>query len=212
MIPGILAAPAAGGGAAPLVYARFNRAVGGVLSNDDRTLTHTGGDWAQCLTDTPITTPTYLEFEVRIANGSYCGIGCYGGTNPDAPPADHLLGQWWDEPGGSFDTSQWTTLWFANYGMPQESSGSTSASGTQPRTDRIRVAVSGRSFWFAIGAGAWLGGGDPAAGTSPTFTLAGSAPVYVGADADSGQYVTMLLPEDYAYAAPSGFTPGIVVP
>lgn len=48
-----------------------------------------------------------------------------------------------------------------------------------PGDVQIAVDVPNRKVWIRRSGGSWLGGGDPAAGTSPTLTLGGSGALYV---------------------------------
>jgi hypothetical protein len=52
--------------------------------------------------------------------------------------------------------------------------------GTLSAPDQVEIAVdtATRKVWVRQEGGAWLGGGDPAAGTSPTATLSGTGDIY----------------------------------
>src|SRR5690606_1649513 len=43
------------------------------------------------------------------------------------------------------------------------------------------VDAGARAAWLRNSGGAWIGGGDPASGMSPTFTVSGSGPLYFAA-------------------------------
>ena len=86
----------------------------------------------------------------------------------------------------------------------------TNASAT--RRYYVAVKASTREVWVCLDGGAWVGGGDPAAGTSPTYTLGGSGDVYAAATASYlvGAYVDLVSdPANFVGSAPAGFTPGL---
>lgn len=73
---------------------------------------------------------------------------------------------------------------------------------------RIWLAVSNRS------SGAWIGGGDPAAGTSPTYSFTVGADTYYLAlcprrgdtsAATNRNRLQLILPVNWSFAAPTGF-------
>lgn len=199
-------------------YARFaDGNAGTVITGDGRILTFTGGGGiASCLTDAAVTGNVYVELLCTTVDGGYTGVCGYGGTVRPLPDGQEL-GAWWMEPGFDFTFSQWTMWWSANYGMAEAASGSEGVSGTIPATYRAKLAIreSSRRFWLQRNSGGWVGGGDPAADTSPTFVMGGSAGIYIGASLDpntSGNQVELLTPDDYEDAPPTGFTAGIIVP
>ena len=79
--------------------------------------------------------------------------------------------------------------------------------------DFVQIAINtSRQVWVRKGGGAYVGGGDPAAGTSPTATLSGSGDIYPIGSVDrlsttAPRYV-QLAPDAASTTgtAPSGFT------
>lgn len=86
----------------------------------------------------------------------------------------------------------------------------------------IAVSVAARKVWFRSvwtgGASAYMGGGDPTTGTSPTVTLEGTGPLYaMGSSNDSVSPVGIVSVADMVSAAPSSYsfidgTPAAPVP
>lgn len=71
---------------------------------------------------------------------------------------------------------------------------------------RVKAAVdldAGKG-WFGIVGGSWLDGGDPAVGTSPTFTFTAGTTLYFGGSVYDGSG-TITRVSSYLDAMPSGF-------
>lgn len=68
-----------------------------------------------------------------------------------------------------------------------------------------------RKVWVRIHGGAWLLGGDPALGTTPTATLTGSGGIYAMATPYTSSWWVDLVsdPANMLGVAPSGFTAGL---
>lgn len=69
-----------------------------------------------------------------------------------------------------------------------------------------------RSVWIRSSGSAWIGGGDPALGTSPTFVIPGSGDIFFAVSLEEGNIAGVTLhsdPADVTGVAPSGFTPGL---
>ena len=68
-----------------------------------------------------------------------------------------------------------------------------------------------RNVWVRIHGGAWLLGGDPALGTTPTATLTGSGGIYAMATPYTNLWWVDLVsdPANMLGVAPSGFTAGL---
>lgn len=80
----------------------------------------------------------------------------------------------------------------------------------------VAVRVSSRRVWIRQSGGAWIGGGDPAANTTPTGTLGGTGALYIAGSLDprTGGTANALIrlptnPGDVTGAAPTGFTVGV---
>lgn len=77
----------------------------------------------------------------------------------------------------------------------------------------VAVNTANRRVWLRKNGGAWLGGGDPAAGTNPTATLTGSGAIYPAANiyvpgATTGRNVTLhTTAAETTGVVPAGFTP-----
>ncbi len=76
---------------------------------------------------------------------------------------------------------------------------------------QIAVRVAARRYWMRINGGPWVGGGNPAADTTPTGTLPGTGAIYIAASIDSRGIAggTARLPAtsaDVTGAVPAGFT------
>lgn len=77
---------------------------------------------------------------------------------------------------------------------------------------RVAVDVTTRKVWIgAVGSVGWVGGGDPATGTTPTYTVPGTDPLWPAASLDSNpQTITIVsLASDLLGSAPAGFTAGL---
>lgn len=108
----------------------------------------------------------------------------------------------------------------AEYIVYQNGSGTT-VTGADTTLDpfcRFGIAVdaSTRNVWIRQvwpgGASAWVGGGNPATGTTPTKTIGGSSPIYpaVSTTEAAPGYCTILTnPASWYSTAPSGFTAGV---
>lgn len=82
---------------------------------------------------------------------------------------------------------------------------------------RIAVDVDAGKLWFAISnraSGAWIGGGDPAVGTSPTYSFAPGSTVYAmacprrgdaGNPSDRNRLVAKFDPASWSGTPPAGF-------
>lgn len=86
--------------------------------------------------------------------------------------------------------------------------------GTMATVDAVEVAVDvdTRQVWLRQSGGAWAGGGDPAAGTSPTATLSGTGKLYPAVwvsrtSATSARYARLhCTAGEIVGTPPSGFT------
>lgn len=97
--------------------------------------------------------------------------------------------------------------------------GDTNLSGNIKQTIIVGIAIDSATgnCWMrdAQVPGTWYGGGDPAAGTSPSFTLSGTGPILIAGSDDQGAIVASKFvsftgdPSTYVAAAPSGFTAGL---
>ncbi len=86
-----------------------------------------------------------------------------------------------------------------------------------PTSSEVQIAVraSARRYWMRINGGAWVGGGDPVADTTPTGVLPGTGVIYIAASIDSrgvpdGTALLPASPADVTGAVPAGFTAGVL--
>ena len=128
------------------------------------------GDYANSRSTRAIQGLCYLSFSAQSdAGGLTYAIGVadstYGANTTPASPGDSSLsvGLW----------GQTAEVWFngANLGAP----GPLFDAGTE---GQIAIRAATRRVWVRLAGGAWFGGGDPAADTSPTATLAGTGAIY----------------------------------
>lgn len=80
----------------------------------------------------------------------------------------------------------------------------------------VAVRVASRRIWLRQSGGTWIGGGDPAANTTPTGTLGGTGALYIAGSLDSKAAGTanalIRLPTNpvgVTGSAPAGFTVGV---
>lgn len=80
----------------------------------------------------------------------------------------------------------------------------------------VAVRVASRRIWLRRSGGAWIGGGDPAANTTPTGTLGGTGALYIAGSLDprAGGTANALIrlptnPVGVTGVAPAGFTVGV---
>lgn len=112
--------------------------------------------------------------------------------------------------------SAWSS---AGYRIMYRGGGSLWADGTNfssgsglSNGDKVCFAVDldTRKCWMRVNGGAWIGGGDPAAGTTPTRTLGGTDALYPVAHSDniSGttEYRLRAAEADLIHSMPSGFS------
>lgn len=87
-------------------------------------------------------------------------------------------------------------------------------SNAATQSARMAVDVGAGQIWFSrFGNTAWIGGGDPAAGTSPTYTFTpGGSTYYIALNPRTGTAVgsnrtqlRLILPANWTSAAPTGF-------
>lgn len=72
---------------------------------------------------------------------------------------------------------------------------------------KIAIDIDAGNGWMAKVGAAWIGGGDPAAGTSPTFTFTPGTTLFFAGSAFSGTSGTITrVAGSYTDTVPSGFT------
>lgn len=77
---------------------------------------------------------------------------------------------------------------------------------------RVAVDITAGKLWLAhFGSSSWLGGGEPAAGTSPTYTFTPSGTYFLAANPRSGNVsatgnvIRLISPSDWVNLPPAGF-------
>lgn len=157
------------------------------------------------LCDTPKTAGKfYVELILNSIGGSDQSLG--GGiiTGEPSSYASYIGGQpngygsWVIGPAGN------TRCTFQN-GSQGSNVGSTPISAGSRL--RIAVDITAGKLWLSYWGGtAWIGGGSPDAGTSPTFSFAPGASCRFGTNPrGSGAVSSIVAVDDWASAAPSGY-------
>lgn len=178
-----------------------------VLSNSGTTLTNGGGqEFATAWLASPKTGKIYMEVILNrgASNNEHFIVFSGDGITPTdgGSPVIH-----WDTPRGGASLLGWSSFFRANYGM---STGATTGSITSygsPRTqERFKIAadMTTRQFWIKEVGSAFAG--DPAAGTTPLFTLNGTAGIIIGAAVVGTASVTLINPSEHLDTPPTGFT------
>lgn len=78
---------------------------------------------------------------------------------------------------------------------------------TTPTEVMFEIDIDAGNLWIGV-AGTWIGGGDPATGTSPTYSITPSILYSPVADMFYPGSVQLLLPSEFITPASAGFTPG----
>lgn len=180
------------------------------LSEANKRLTAqtSGGTYATVRSDGAITGKRYFEILIgQTGTSEVAGAGV-----ADATLTVTNAGIW---VGNLSSIGSWRNLIYRNGG----SIGANSLShGTPPTRIGFAVDAATRNVWVRINGGAWGGGGDPAAGTTPTTTVPGTGALYAAASlttsgATADRYAVLCSDAaDIVGAAPSGFSVGILPP
>ena len=140
-------------------------------------------------------------------SGGTTGMVCIFGANKllqDMTQANNHGGYAW-----SFGLGYATNAsgWYAGTNVTQANGSSTNV---VDGTWGIAVDPAAGKAWMRNSAGSWIGGGDPAAGTSPTFTWTADGDAWTFGCSTYNVAATFLFiinagQRPFAYAAPSGF-------
>jgi hypothetical protein len=111
------------------------------------------------------------------------------------------------------DANGWGTLIYGAGGGTRGSyhsgtiTNSSALAWADHQTARMAVDLDAGKIWLSkFGSSSWLGGGDPASGTSPTFIFTPSGDYYfAGCPVSQYQSLTIVAPGSWVYSAPSGF-------
>jgi hypothetical protein len=159
------------------------------------------GTYANARSERALSGLCYFSGVVASPSGELAGFGVVQGS-VDVSSAAFWVGSF---AGG---VGAWASL--GNV-YRNNTAGGAVASGTEIAVE-FAVRVSERKVWIRASGGAWVGGGDPAANTSPTWTLSGSDDLYAcgtieRAGATSARYVRLHGTSGATTGTPpSGFT------
>ena len=160
----------------------------------------------------PLKGRAYVEAVVFHGGRHAAGVSLWG--DPQQPVRDTAHpGRSYGRAGASVQAvSAWMLMAYANYGLPSDTKMEvTPLSGAPGQRLVVQLAVDAgtRAVWVKLStAGGWAGGGDPAAGTRPSFVLDGASPILVGGNVSNpANYVEILAADQHVGVAPSGFSP-----
>jgi len=180
----------------------LDKASGITLSNGNSRADGAGGYYSVRSTAS-VSGKRYFEMLINVTavGGNSTAKGVSDGTQSLYSP--HYAGS------TSLSAGVWTPS-----GQIYINGATTSGIGAQPvGVTRTEWAVDSatRKVWVRVHGGAWVGGGDPALGTTPTATLTGSGGIFAMATPfHSGEWSDLVSnPANMIGAAPSGFTAGL---
>lgn len=178
----------------------------GALSTDLATLSATNSTTGSVFSSVPITGKCYFEAHVSTTisiDGAEAGVA--------STEFDRRVFRMGEGSGNSLGV-----------GCP---GGTVKASGTVLGTlggavlgssMRLRFAVDGRKIWVGcVGQSTWVGGGDPASGTTPTYTMPGTNRLFPGGSINQAGSATVRYicnPSDFTGAVPAGFSASLWAP
>lgn len=175
------------------------------LSNGDRTATQTGSGSTNGGVGLSVSSKStgkyYVEIEIdAVGNvGQSIAAGIHNGTDSFATYLGGTSGgyaSWIEGIGGSMR---------ATYNNNTQTNSTSGASPSAGMRMRIALDASGSLWMSYFNSTAWIGGGDPAAGTSPTYSV-GAGPWYIAlCPRNYVNALTLVLPGSWANAAPTGF-------
>ena len=158
------------------VWDSTNKSEWAVLAADDTELRNILGpsdNYANARSVRPLAGKCYFSARVRTPyGGATVGLGVADGAWSPASSANWI---------GNAASNVAVAAWFMNGNVYTNGSIIGNLGSSSDAQIQIAVDVSTRKVWVRRDGGAWLGGGDPAAGTSPTLTLPGSGDIYVAA-------------------------------
>ena len=154
----------------------------------------------------------YVEMQINQINGGDMAVAIYGGSVYNPPATGGGIGFTSGQPGISiYNAGVGAIQWGANGGATSGNIGANLA-GPLPASFTIGICIdpATRRVWFRrTGQAGWAGGGDPAAGTTPSVTLGGTDEIRVGFMANTAATnatAYMRRTAEFEDAAPSGFT------
>lgn len=173
------------------------------LSGGDRTATGSSGSWgnAQSVTAHDTTGKFYVEMTYLVKPS----FGTMLGVCPATMPTTTFIGS---ASGGASiyaDGANSIATWVNGV-----YSGTIAGHDVDVGSGFLKLAVdcvNGKA-WLGTNAG-WVGGGDPAAGTNPTYTFSAATPMQIGASCNNTDSATINFGNAaFSGAVPSGFTAG----
>lgn len=181
--------------------------------------TGTGSTYAHSRLTRPVRGKRYVEMRANSAVTNTAAVSnIYGGSEAAYPNA-YSLGQWWNEPGAAAGpTSIWSAILYSHYGdaypnpIANGSAWTLEGISSHPFQVILRWAVdeATRAVWVQLNDLGWYGGGDPAAGTTPSFTMGGTSDIHIGATSNNNSnWVEVIQVPNLVYTPPAGFTAGV---
>lgn len=200
MIPGVLAGALTGGGGWS-VFTADGKSPPAIVAGTHFTRVDDSDTYANARLASPLTGKRYFSTAITFAAaGSVLGVGFVDETS-DISSALSYVGQVGS--GAAWGPAD------AIYVDDVEG-----ASVSLGASLEWAVDASTRSVWLRDSGSAWIGGGDPAAGTSPTFAVPGTGAMFfaasliAGSGADAREVVVATDPIDITGTPPAGFTAG----
>jgi len=187
------------GAGAELLWSTSEKTSGWTVAGDQKSATR-GGSGVQNLASTLYRSSGKRYCEIRLNSGA-------GGTNA-YDPAVHICGVGFDPtstnlPGAG--SSSWALL---RSGQKRFSSSATAYQSGWGNGSVIGIAVdfSTGEVWFSVN-GAWVGGGEPGAGSTAAFSgISEAVRPAVAANAGTANLTIRGASVDFSYSIPSGFS------
>lgn len=213
--------------APPVAYARWNPAASSsdtlLTQSNKRCSTDTDSAFFQSLLDTEITQKVHVEFIAKTVgyNGGTVEIcmGVLALAASTVPPASYPGGTsvpgaclYIRGAGGTFPNSADYSITGDDAGFPNGSMGDND--GDDLWYVAMEVDPATRRVWWRCINGTtdtgWIGGGDPAAGTTPAATIPGTDPLWVsGSGREVNDYAEILDPSEFVCPVSTGFASGL---
>jgi hypothetical protein len=166
------------------------------FSDNNRTATNGGNLYQTAFADLPTNSggKYYWEVTETISN-NFGNIGVGTSTQNDIFYQD-ASGSWYVQRSSntSFESSGWTGQ-----------AGSVNTYNDSSRNYGFAYDVDSRKLWVRQDGGSWVGGGNPASGTTPSVTLSGTAYLVGNTYQTNTQSFTIKDKSSQTYNPPSGF-------
>lgn len=175
------------------------------LSNGDRDAAANGNNAGIALSTTPKTSGKfYVELEMVALAGAGQSEAFAAGIRGSTASLNNYLGQDSDGFGNWVDGASATGRSTYNNGVQ---SNVLTSQPTPTVGYRMRMAVDvGVGVWFSRWNGtSWIGGGDPAAGTSPTYALSPGTYRLAANPRGTSRSLRLVLPVNWNFPPPVGF-------